>query len=193
MESTRLVFATLPADIFETSEESLPSYEDVERDVHRFRHEIQDLGETQRKFRTLTEAQLREAALRISSLHSQGLAARAELIQDLRGFVFPNTHSYIREVLVPNLPATIYLPIYSVVIRVSWAMQSFLAADYSTEHDIASMLTISGGVSSAQALSCGDYMHQTWAKTGFNTLLAIKRALKAGFSCKCHTLVVSTV
>lgn len=192
MESTQLVFGTLPADILETSEETLPSYEDVEQEVHRFRNEIQDLGETQRKFRNLDVVQLREAALQISSLHSQGLAVRAELIQDLRGFVFPSTRSYIREVLLPSLPATICMPIHSVAVRVSWEIQSFLAVEYSPENDIASMLTITGGISSAQALSCGEYMHQTWAKTGSNTLLAIKRALKTGSSCKCHILVMST-
>lgn len=174
--------------MIETSTDLLPSYEDVLA----ARDEVQDLGETQRKFQDLDEMQLSNAALQSTKIQSQGLAALADLRQDLRRFVFPSTKSYIREVLLPFLPTTILTPIFSVAVRVNWELQTFLAEEFDPEDDMSSMLTITGGISRAQALSCGDYMRQTWPKSGSSTLLAIKHALQAGTSCKCSTSAVNS-
>lgn len=165
-----------------------PSYEDALA----ARDEVQDLGETQRKFQDLDEMQLSNAASQSTKIQSQGLAALIDLRQDLRRFVFPSTKSYIREVLLPFLPTTILTPIFSVAVRVNWELQTFLAEEFDPEDDISSMLTITGGISRAQALSCGDYMHQTWPQSGSNTLSAIKYALQAGTSCKCSTSAVNS-
>ena len=171
----------LPADMVETLTDLLPSYEDV-LDA---RDEVQDLGETQRKFQDLDEMQLSNALLQSTKFQAQGLADLADLIQDLRRFVFPSTKSYIREVLLPLLPTTFLSPIFSVTLRVDWELRKFLAAEFDPDNDISSVLTITGGMPRAQALSCGDYMRQTWPQSGSHTLLALKYALQAGTSCKC--------
>lgn len=177
----------LPADINQTSTDLLPTYEDVLA----ARDEVQDLGETQRKFQELDEVHLSEVFLQSTEIQSQGLAALADLRHDLRRFVFPSIKSYIREVLLPFLPSTILSPIFSVAVRVNWDLQNFLAEEFDPEDDISSVLTITGGTSRAQALPCGEYMRQTWPQSGSNTLLAIKYALQAGSSCKCSSSAVN--
>ena len=169
--------------MIETTTDVHFSYEDVLA----ARDEVQDLGETQRKFQDLDEMQLSKAALHSTKIQSQGPTALANLRHDLRQSVFPSTKSYIREVLLPFLPATALTPIFSVAVRVKWELQTFLAEEFDPEDDIASILTITGGISRAQALSCEDYMRQTWPQSGSNTLLAIKHALQAGTSCKCSS------
>ena len=177
----------LPADMIQTSTDLLPTYEDVLA----ARDEVQDLGETQRKFQEPDEVHLSEVFQQSTKIQSQGLAALADLRHDLRRFVFPISKSYIREVLLPFLPSTIFIPIFSVAVRVNWDLQVFLAEEFDPEDDISSILTITGGTSRAQALPCGEYMCQTWPQSGSNTLLALKHALKAGSSCKCSSSAVN--
>ncbi len=167
---------------------TLPSYEDAMS----ANDEIQDLGETQRKFRTLDTTEFNSAWTQFDSTMLQQAVSFTKLKEDLRRFVFPRVKSYIREVIEPLLPATKLTPIYTVAVRVHWEIEEYLGQEFGPEDDIDDIVTLTGDVACAQALPCGDYMRQSWPQTGEATLAAVKHALQKRSSCESHKTSIVT-
>lgn len=171
------VFPLLPS----TAESSLPlSYDEsiLARD------EIQDLGEVKRKFQQLELSHIKIVHELFDATTIQSSPSFKQLGEELRRFVFPSNRSYIQEMIAPFLPATRRVPIYSIIVRIHWDLPKFLLQELSATDDTAEMVTLTGTLPRAQALTCGDYMHQTWPSSGSQTLEATKYALKHGTSCK---------
>ena len=104
---------------------------------------------------------------------------------------FPSTNSYIREIVLPVLPATkLAAPIYTVDLHVHWELEEYLKNNFNAKDNAKEKLdyivTLTGNVTCAQALPCGQYMQQTWPRTGATTLAAIKYALLQGESREYH-------
>lgn len=167
-----------------TTPTSLPSCEDVIS----ARDEIQDLVETQRKFRTPDPVGVQTILSQLEDAALQQSLSFTEMKEDLRRFVFPSMKSYIREIILPLLPATNRVPIYSVAVRVHWELEEFLHKEVDAKvdiyNDMYNIITLTGEVAYAQALPCGEYMQQSWPRTGAATLDAIKYALLRGPSCE---------
>ena len=160
---------------------ALPSYEEVIT----ARDQIEDLVFSPVKFQQLNSAESGELLRTFKSsqiLESQPFQL---LKEELRRFTFPTVKAYLCEVIETALPATRagLLPLQTVALRVHWEVNAFLAGEINTVEDLSRTLTITGGVTQAQALSCGAYMDQTWPQTGSQTLEAIKHALKNGHAC----------
>ena len=161
-----------------TTAASLPSYEDVMLASD----EIRDLVETQREFRIPDPEDVKTSLSKLDRailLHSLSFT---EMMEDLRRFVFPSMKSYIREIILPLLPATNRFPIYSVAVRVLWELEEYLFEGFDANVDIDDIATLTGEVAYAQALPCGEYMQQSSPRTGADTLTAVKYALKRGNS-----------
>ena len=106
-----------------------------------------------------------------------------ELKEDLRRFVYDNMKSYIREIIQRLLLAPSLAPRYSVGVRIHWELEHYLEQESDAKDDIGNILTLTGEVARAQALPCGEYMQQTWPRTGTATLADVKDALLRGWSC----------
>ena len=163
-----------------TIETELPSYEDAMS----ANDEVQDLGETQRKFRTLDSMELRTALSQFDDTILKRSLPFTELKEELRRFVFPNMKSYIREVIEPSLRVTKLISIYSVAIRVHWELEDYIARKFNAEDDVENIVTLTSDYARAQALPCGEYMRQSWPQTGAATLAAVKHVLLEGHSCE---------
>jgi hypothetical protein len=74
-----------------------------------------------------------------------------------------------------------------------WPLREFLANEYPDKEkvQIGSIITSTGCSVDAQALSCSEYMCQTWPTTGLETLQSLKEALgrESGVCPKCRISV----
>jgi hypothetical protein len=174
------VFKALPANTSTSRTVTLPSYEDAIS----ARDEVQDLGEVERKFQTLDQLQIKAVHDLFNGLAIQQSTPFRQLSEDLRRFVFPSTKSYVREIIGPCLRHTKLVPIYSIVVRVHWELRKFLSQELDAADDISDMITLTGTLTQAQALTCRAYMRQTWPQSGLQTLEAVKHVLENEKSCK---------
>lgn len=166
---------------------TLPSYEEVIT----ARDEVQDLGEVERKFETLDQPQIKVVRKCWDGSAVQKSAAFQQLSEDLRRFVFPTTKSYIKHIVGHYMEYTNLVPIYSVVLRVHWDLRDFVSQELDTTDQISDMITLTGTLSQAQALTCEAYMRQTWPQSGSQMLEAVKHVLINEKSCKyLSTLII---
>ena len=145
---------------------------------------IQDLVEKLRDFRTPDPVQVKTVLSQFADTKLQHSLPFSEMKEDLRMSIYPSMKSYIREIIHPLLPPTNRLPMYSVAVCVHWELESYLEQGFDEKIDISDILTLTGEVTRAQALPCGEYMQQTWSQTGADTLTAVKYALMRGESCE---------
>lgn len=124
---------------------------------------------------------------RASSAHPLPLTKRLDMSEYLKTSESrsPSTTSYIRDIVLPVLPATkLAAPTYTVHLHVHWELEECLEEKYNAKGNAKEKLeyipTLTGEVACAQALPCGQYMEQTWPQTGATTLAAIKSALVGG-------------
>lgn len=174
------VLMALPADTSTSRTATLPSYEDVIS----VRDEVQDLGEVKRNFQTLNQLQIKAIHDLFNGPAVKQSTPFRQLSDDLRRFVFPSTKSYVKEIIGPYLRHTKLVPIYSIVVRVHWELRKFLIQEPEVANDISDMITLTGTLTQAQALTCGAYMRQTWPQSGLQTLEAVKHVLNNEKSCK---------
>ena len=171
---------SLPRETQSSNETPLPSNEDsmVAED------EIQDLVETLREVRLPSPVGVRIAKLQFDGTILQHSPPFTEMKEDLRRFVFPSMKSYIREKVLPLLPSTNLVSIYTVTLYVHWELEEYLDRDFDANDDMDDMLTLTGEVQYAQGLPCAGYVKQSWPRTGASTLATIKSALQRGKSCE---------
>lgn len=70
--------------------------------------------------------------------------------------------------------------VFQVIFDVDWDLPGFLRSqEYETTWDIAveRAITVTGSSSNAQALSCMDYMRQTWPSSGCEVVRVLQRAV----------------
>ncbi len=175
------MLSRLPRETRSTTETSLPFHQEV-----MFANDgTQDLVETLRNFRTPDPVEVTTVLSQLDDTNLQHSFPFTELKEDLRRFVFPSMKSYIREIIQPLLLATNLAPIYSVAVRVHWELEYYLEQELDPKDDIGDILALTGEVARAQALPCGEYMQQSWPRTGTATLAAVKDILRRGYSCEC--------
>jgi len=107
--------------------------------------------------------------------------------ENLWKFTYPSMGTYIRSVLAPQIPDLTSRglePICSIVVNVTWQVAEFILDQCKSFDNLNDILTLTGSSNRCQALSCQDYMSQTWPNTGRNILDLIKLALEHGSSCK---------
>lgn len=176
------ILSRLPQGADSMTETSLPSNEDVMFAAH----EIQDLGETLRTFRIPDPTEVSTALSRFDNIMVQHSVPFLEMKEDLRRFIFPSMKSYIRGIVLPLLPPTDLVPIYTVALRVHWELEEYLEQEFDAKDKIDDIVTLTGEVACAQALPCGEYMQQTWPRNGAKTLAAVKYTLVHGSSSEYH-------
>ena len=130
---------------------------------------------------------------RASSAHPLPLTKRLDMSEYIKTSEShaPSMNSYIREIVLPVLPPTkLAAPEYTVHLHVHWELEEYLEEKFDAEDKAKEKLdyivTLTGDVACAQALPCGEYMQQTWPRTGAATLATIKHALLQGESCEYH-------
>ena len=175
------MLSKLPRGTQSSTKTPLPSNEDsvVAND------EIQDLVETLREIPIPTERQVRTAQSQFDGKMLQNSLPFTEMKEDLRRFIISSMKSYIRATILPVLPRMGLGPRYTVDLLVHWELEEYLGRKkyFDVEDDMDGILTLTGKVAHAQALPCGEYMKQSWPRTGAATLAAIKCALKPDDSC----------
>lgn len=97
-----------------------------------------------------------------------------------------NIKESVREEVLQALPKTRKLqsrciPAFEVVFEVLWPLRSFLSQQFPdmTKPDIHRVITITGSIRDAQALTCEQYMIQTWPCTGVHLLGLLQRLLQS--------------
>ena len=180
LEAVDQILNKLPRETQSTDGTSLTSHQDVVDPVNT----IHDLGETLRDFQTPDSVQVKTVLSQFADTKLRQSLPFSEMKEDLRMSLFPSMKSYIREIIQPLLPPTNRFPIYSVTVCVHWELESYLKQGFDADVDISDIVTLTGEVTRAQALPCGEYMQQTWPRTGADTLTAVKYALKRGNSHK---------
>lgn len=153
------------------------------------RDEVQDLGAVERKFHTLHQLQIKAVHGHFNGLYIQQSFPFRQLFDDVRRFVFPSVKSYVKEIIGPYLRPTKLVPIYSAIVCVHWELREFLSKEFEATDDISEMTALTGNLTQAQALTCGDYMRQTWPQSGLQTLEAVKHVVKNEKSCKSTALI----
>ena len=173
------MLSELPLGTQSTSEISLP-YEDSMA----ANDERQGLMETLWLFRTPDPVEVRTALPRLNDTMLQHSIPSAAMKEDLRRFVVPSMKSNIQEIILLLLPPTNRVPIYSVALRVHWELEEYLDKYFDAKDDNGNIMTLTGEVACAQALPCGEYMQQTWPRTGAATFTAVQYTLLHGSSCE---------
>ncbi|KAF9890017.1 hypothetical protein FE257_006697 [Aspergillus nanangensis] len=151
-----------------------PSYEEAIS----ARDEVQDLGGMERKFHILSQLQVMAVYNGFDSSQVQQSKPFQQLCNDVRRFVFPSFNSYVHHQVGPHLRPAKLFPICSVEVCVYWELPDFLRTELDPADDISQMITLTGTLTRAQAITCGDYMRQTWPQSGPHTLEAVIYALK---------------
>lgn len=64
------------------------------------------------------------------------------------------------------------------MVRVHWELREFLSKELEAAHDILEMTALTGSLTQAQALTCGDYARQTWPQPGPQIPEAAKHVVK---------------
>ena len=188
LDAVGRILSKLPRETQATDGTSLPSQEDVVGPVDT----IRDLGETLRKFQTPDPVQVKTVLSQFADTKLRQSLSFSEMKEDLRMSMFPSMKSYIREIIQPLLPPTNRFLIYSVTVWVYWELETYLKQGFDADVDIGDIVTLTGEVTRAQALPCGEYMQQTWPRTGADTLTAVRYALKRGNSRKCPQTFLSS-
>ncbi|KAL1604887.1 hypothetical protein SLS60_004427 [Paraconiothyrium brasiliense] len=107
--------------------------------------------------------------------------------EDLRKFTYPSVGSWIRAKALPHSPDLVargLAPIHTFRVSIVWQLEKFLDLACSGPQSIDNILTLTGHYHSCQALPCGEYMNQTWPKTGSKTLEAVRLAFEYGSVCQ---------
>ena len=76
---------------------------------------------------------------------------------------------------------------YNIIFEVDWDLLDFLKAqDYEAEAHVAveNVITLTGGPSDAQALTCGQYLCQTWPLSGHQIMRLIQDVLRKESGCR---------
>jgi hypothetical protein len=103
-------------------------------------------------------------------------AAFRLLREDMRIFTFPSIPELIRSSIEENVAADV--GIITITCTASWEVFACCKTELEKPEDLDSVVTITGSQSYAQATSCGDYMRQTWPRTGGEMLNAMIQFLK---------------
>jgi hypothetical protein len=85
-----------------------------------------------------------------------------------------------------------HAPVYAASFKVALKLQAFLDLYYEEDacQDIGNVITLTGSAVDAQAVTCKQYMTQTWPISGVDTLRALERSLanKSADSYECGNL-----
>ena len=166
-----------------------PTYDESTSDsawqnVVNTRDEIQDLSEGQFKFSIVGDEEIEAAFQNFDAAELTESNPFAWMKQDLRHLLFPTVESYINEIIIPSLLPTNRTPIYTVSLQTDWELPRYLEEEFDSSWRLTDILTLSGEIAQAQAVTCGTYMSQTWGKNGSKMLEAVEYALREGRSCK---------
>lgn len=66
---------------------------------------------------------------------------------------------------------------YQATFRIQWNPHAFIEDESykeDVEHVVETAITLTGSLTDAQALTCGQYLHQTWPTSGKNILQLVK-------------------
>jgi hypothetical protein len=115
----------------------------------------------------------------LASLHRESLMAPAE----------PNSMGTIRRKIIYSLPSSHKISrkksaeTYKVTFRVEWDPMTFIREqEYSVEPDeaVEIAITLTGSTKDAQALTCAQYLCQTWPSAGEHTIRLVKNVVRSG-------------
>lgn len=97
-----------------------------------------------------------------------------------------SVHRVLPKITNPRLSRA---PVSKVVFEVLWPLRSFLLRNFvDADHvDIARIVTMTGQLRDAQALTCKQYMEQTWPCTGVHLLQLVQQLMDAPPLSECHS------
>lgn len=109
-------------------------------------------------------------------------AQSSALLTNRKGTVLETISHAMAEMLSMKNPDSLQYQIFQVNFDMDWDVVTFLRSqEYGTTLEIAieRAITVTGSASNVQALSCIDYMCQTWPSSGREMIRALQRALKS--------------